>query len=1143
MLKRLLFFTGWALLLCLVFCLAVTITLWLDESLYMAVILWLSLLVAILVFRAAWIGMATLWQKRKLSRFYAPLQYSRLEQVLFEHWRTGATIIKRISRRHGGVPWFLLMGERCGKTSLLATAKLPIMSHQPENETVVPTRTLRWWFFKTAGFLDTSSFFLQGKPAAQSAWKKLAIWCGHLTAPAGVVVCVSCHDLQTKSMLELHQQARKIRTQLEPIMKSVRRKLPVHVVITACDQLDGFTLWAGKLSTKQRQQALGYGWQQSPVADRQDLSLLDPLFASLKQGIDLSRVSMLNGRMPEGETAALLDFSNNIAQLQNALHHYIAALCEPDAYFSSGSLAGVWLTASIELYPQQTRDALFVPNLISQVLPEYSQSRVPQAFAPHQQWLKKWGIFAATTVLSCALTISAWQTSKLLVSTQGDDPSSLTVRLQHHERWMENPWRYMPFLWLLRQRHQALEEALVQANRSAVKDIHLQLKTYRQKFYRVKPAQQREMILQLAQSILTRQAMLKGEALNALANLPKTTDALTLVAETPDLSERVKLAIERAQLRSSGQSSGILAMQQLLREMINSDAQWRWLIADDQQQEGLRITHFLSSSAHDSSLSGIWQDEGKRRVSRHIEQIQRASGESSLLPVFDSFWQQWPRLKQDAWLVFLLQMAQQEPLAAGQRASTAQLMAIAKGQDPISVFMHHTQQALAEISEYDAQPWLTELRRINALQHLPDAFSLLQFIDNREKRLRMTLRQWMSKDTGPLVISSGEVANWQQWREALHLAVNQAVTAGGQTLMLTEGLFSAGTAGQINPLTSAYLAWNHLHTPQAMTENDAGRSAVHALLKHQLTTLTANAMATSACWIEQNWHSKVLQPLGDRADQRSPAQQQEKAWRYLADFIKGPAISLMQPAAVGLQAGEFQGQSVPFTADFLQVVNHVLEPDDILLMPEREQTRSHDEISRLEQKIAQVEAQRAVLEKQSLKVNVASQPATIPGGARLMPIGTRLELHCANHSSLLESGSLLEEASFSWQPNQCSAITLTVKFPGTEIKHRYIGDSAWSDFLADFEQGERSFTLDEFSVEGIQPLTDLAIEQVLVRFTLSGHRAVRERWQQWKALNDEIIQLEDMREQQQVFQRSRQQPGYFQGKLATLPTSVAICAN
>lgn len=1144
MFKKIVFILGWAILLCFMLLISVVIATWTDSSLYVAVVLWLVQVFVLLLFRAIWIGMGSAWQKRKLSRLYKALQFSRKEHVLFERWKTGAAVIKLTRRRRENIPWYILVGERCGKTTLMATAKLPLMSHQPESDAVVPTRTLQWWFFKTAGFLDLSSYFLLTKPAALSTWRRLTTWCTRIAPPSGVVVCISCRDLQTGSKLELHQQARKLRAQLEILMKSVRRKLPIHIILTESDHIQGFTLWARQLTPNQNQQALGYCWQHYPIVDRQDISLLDPLFISLKQGLDLSRISMLSGSLPDASTRILLDLPQNISQIQYSLHHYIAALFEPDAYYANGLLAGIWFAASIESEQQhQKRDALFVQDLINKVLPENSKNTLCQAYGVRSQWLTKWLKPLLATAMTVVLLFSAWQTWKLMGPVNSRGIEMLSQHINKNEKWMTKPLVYLPFLPLLNHRHQFLEDELMRAAKDiSFNKIDPQLQDFRRRFYLVEPALKRQMIVELAHSILIRQAMIESQPLVVLAGLAATSPLLHITTALPHHSEITRLAVERAYLRSEKSVPGIVQMQSLLRELVASDSHWRWLVADDSQLNGLRVTHFWPHSNNNVELSGLWLAEGQQKMASQLDIIQRASGAPQPLPAINAFWKQWPHLRQEAWLEFLFAMAKEETLKPGMKANVSQLMALDKGLDPVTVFIRRTQRELADIHQSDTTPWLSELRRINLLIQTPGLFPRLQSIDNKEKRMRSALRRWLYDDVPAVMVNSREIESWMSFQTSLKETINHAMSASVLTPVLTEGLFDDNVTQNVNPLKTLYLTYAHLRKEMAQPENSPGRGAVWALLENQLMMLTANAMATSACWVEHSWQSEVLKPLGHRAEQRNPQQQQEKASRYFSDFLQGTVKKVMRPTLVGLRPGEFRGLGIPFTADFIHIVNHVVEPDDILLMPERGQTRTHDELTLLEKQIAQRTAQRNQLIS-PLQVEVASLPATVPGGALLMPVGTRLDLHCANKSWQLDSNNLYQESQFDWTPGQCNSVTLTVKFPGSELKYRYLGESAWHDFVADFDQGERRFELQEFMPESIHPLSGMHIKEVLVRYQLKGQQAVIERWQQWLELTNEIALLQTRYDEQQDLQTHRQQPRYFEGALTTLPTSVATCTQ
>jgi len=1142
MFKKLLCFAGWTLLLSALLILAVLITIWFDENLWLAIVIWLALIATVFLFRIIWSGIAKVWRKEYLRHLYAPLHFTRAEHVLFEHWRSGANIIRRLSRKRRALPWFVCIGERCGKTTLLANAGLPTSFRQSGTETIVPTRTLGWWFFRQLALVDVASNLVSGKPAAQAAWKKLVNWSGRLTAPSGIVVGISCHDLMHLSPLQLHQQARKLRTHLESLMVECGRKLPIFIIMTRGDEIPGLLAWANQLSSAQRQQALGYRWSYAPVVDRQDEMLLEPLFARLQQGIELSHVSMLQGAIPDNNTATILDFQQHLLQLQPALHGWLAALNEPDALFPGGQLTGIWLTA--QQHPaSQALESLFVQELLVEVLPVCHQQQQHQALSAHKQWLMEWRKPLIAGVLASWMLLTAGLSLPLMVSTNSHDVETLTQRLEVNERWMAHPFRYMPYLPLLRSRHSALEEALMKASSVTFTNARMQIKRWRAAFLEAEPAQQRQMILQLAQTIRLRQSMLQGESLSELAQRPATPEGLVLIKARAGMQELTVLALERASLRTGRVKPEIQAMQQLLVELVSSDSQWRWLIAPNEKLQPLTLQQFMPENLGSASLNGIWLPAGTPFLESVVEQIQQASGEEATLPVFQAFWQHYPALRQDAWLMFLLEMSRANALQPGQKARTSELMALAKGEDSGSKLVQQLDAALADINKKQAKSWLVELRRVAGLQRAPSALPLLQKLNDREQQLRSALRRAILRSPRDASINTDDIDHWQQWREALAQMINRAVSDAGHAPFIAR----TRSGDQINEQGQAMMQlqhrWLQLRDRLANRGSDAGQGAVWTLLERQLTTLTTHALASSACWLEDQWQSRVIAPLGKQAKMRNAAQQQEKVRHYLADFIQSAAAPLLISTPAGIRPLSLLGQSLPVTPDFMQMVNHILDPDDLLSTPEREVTRDHDAITHISEQLARHEKQRTALEQKSLNVEITSLPATVPGGARLLPVGTRVELHCARQSAQLESNNLQDKAVFNWTPNQCNAVSLTVRFPGVELKHRYVGDSAWSDFLSDFSTGERLFKLDEFSADNLATLRDLNIPQVLVRYRVQGAKAVIARWQQWQNLNDEIDQLQNERDELAARQKARQQTGHFQGKLTALPTSIAMCSN
>ena len=152
--KKILSSSGWLLLAGLLFLLCALVALAREGSLFTALFLWAGVLLVILLFRLLMVALGELRGHPRTHQFLARFQVSRKIYVLREHWRSGARTLKRLNRFGAEMPWFVFVGGRDGKTTLLDSAQLPVLSQLDARERILPTRTLKWWFFKQLCVLD-----------------------------------------------------------------------------------------------------------------------------------------------------------------------------------------------------------------------------------------------------------------------------------------------------------------------------------------------------------------------------------------------------------------------------------------------------------------------------------------------------------------------------------------------------------------------------------------------------------------------------------------------------------------------------------------------------------------------------------------------------------------------------------------------------------------------------------------------------------------------------------------------------------------------------------------------------------------------------------------------------------------------------
>lgn len=1139
MLKKLFVFAGWLILLCVVFLFCCTLGLWRNWSTVTIILVWLSLLVTGMVLSSALYWLTLLIKEKKVNRFFHKFRLSRREYVLFEHWKAGAGVVKRIQRQRPPIPWYLLAGDRCGKTSLLASSDLNVFSSDTQDNSVVPTHTLRWWFFRHVSILDLSGNFLNGTPTFHRAWGKLVSWIVRMPAPAGVIVCLSVGDLMNADASVLHDKARKIRAQLDPLMSKLKHQLPLYVTITQCDKFPAFSLWTKQLSVAQQQQALGYYWQTPPDIDGKDDSTLQPLFSALKKGFDLARISMTGAPVEPDDRASLLAFPESFAQLEKPLLVFLASLCEPNAYFTHTALGGVWFTST---EPQdknkKRRNAYFVHDLLMLHLPAFSRSR--DVIWQHNNRLR--AISGRLLLLGCigALGYSALRSADLMQhDTAALSPAELANLLVKNETHHDSPLIYAPFALVLNHQHQLTEQRLRTRLRSKPLDTEQMCAAYQQRFMAATAQTQRQMVLSLAQTILTRQKMRDGVTLEELVQQPAIPDDLRLNTIDASTSPQARLALERWEMQQPAGADNLEALHRLLSVLMADDRTLAWLVAPDDRLPTVQASDFWPQLPATVTLSGIWTRQGEAELTEWGNLIAAAGNKAELQQFIAAL----PGQRQNAWREFLLSVSPllQNPLASS--LSQSQLIALRQGQSPAMKLAQRIASDLDNIPPQSAQPWLVELQTLQKLSTQASEKLNLQKLQRVDAALRSGLTQWLQGGKSPAVTRSDEpqTVAWQNWQKSLNAATDRALNQPALSPALTEGLFTPqAEAKNVNPLITLYTSADRLRKTLESRNDEMGVEAVWSLYQNDADTLLAHALARSGCWINKQWQSKVLWPMRKNANTQNYDAQQALTWQSLADFVRGPIKGLLVINDQGPQAGEFRGQALPLTEAFVNIARHLLNPEDLLDVPLRKNTQNADQLSALSDRIEQMTQQQKALEAKAYNISIISRPATVPEGARLIPTGSRLTLECQSDVKVLDSMNFAEQAQFTWRPGQCQSVSLDVKFPDFTARYHYTGNSAWPDFLQQFIHGEALLNVRDFE-DNTDVLASLDIKHVLVRFKIADQAALQNAWMAWRTLGEQITTLNEQKQALEVQQQSLEPSATLRGRLSELPENAADC--
>lgn len=1128
--------------------------------LWSAVFIWLFLLVFIVLISMVWTLPSSVYRAGILTRIKQRFSQSRLNYVLDAYWKEGRYVLKRINRHHQHYPWFIVTGEKSGKTALLSGCSLPVSGFQVDTGPVTPTRTVRWFFFRTVGFLEVSSRFLNDSAAYRQAIKVLMRCLRWVPRPAGIIVCFSCSDLVLEEN-ELLIRARKIRIQTEKIFQATGRRLPVHLVLTNCEHLPGFSVLASQLSASQQNMPLGYYWKHSLILDRQDPSSLDAFFDAVCQDTGHAISGMLYGAhtLKKEDVSALLSLPASLQSMRRALCCYTSALCGPDAYFRPGYLAGIWLTtAQPRPFTKKNSRSLFFSEVASTLLPASLKDQKPEYSNIRQRVIHKLACPVLAAVL-CVMLIVSWGTvmGAFPGAPEKMNNSDIISQLNTLDALRSRPLIQYPFRMLLQRREQALSSAVMSRNACKPANITEVVSNFRHQFKEAGDATRRTMMLSLANTILTRKAIGQHLSLSEAMSLPAIPVPLRMTCSQdnrtfpapglhanheaysapPAAGYTLDVVRLRQHIPTKQGQTETLALQQLLRRELNESDPLKWLTTSDSHFTPVALTDFYPQSASREKLEGIWTLPGQKQVRAWLETITQAASEKN--HTLTRLQTRLDERQQSVWLQFLL-AAVKTPLPVYHQAQWAPVLVdIDEGNSSASALLATTREQLAAVSEENQQPWLGLLRQMGQLNDSGTKPSWATRLRAKSHLISAGFRQYVlhKKTTVPLHDTAAQQEKWNEWKHGIHLSVARALTSTSQSEPLTTGLFSPSSGPeQVNPLATLenhYTSLRHSLTP---SEESFEEETIWHLVHFEAELLTEHALNHSACRLQQQWQEHVLWPLSRNSDEMDYDEQEEMAGQYIGDFVKTAAKPVLSFDSNGAHPAKTGGQHIPVTPEFLRLVNHVLSPEDVVAMPKRHSTAQADKLEKLKEKESELDGIITDLESKPIPLQLESLPATVPGAAQVMPTGSQVSLFCDNQPQRLNSMNFSEHAEFHWQPGHCDRVQVIIRFPGFSLEHNYTGDDAWIQFLDDIADGHHIWPASDFP-EQESTLQSLHIKNVMVRFHTGKTSEIYQVWEKWDEQSRIKIEYQD---EQELYEENTQTDA-LNGRLSALPEKIATC--
>jgi hypothetical protein len=276
------------------------------------------------------------------------------------------------------LPWLLVLGELgAGKSAMLRTSGLELPAEYAHIVRAGPTRDCDWWLTNQAIVLDTSGRYLEADSDELSReWRQLLTLLRRSRPKVPLdhlILAIPVTTLFGRAPDEQTLIAHTLRRRINELTDILSIDIPIYVVITKCDLIEGFVETVNMLPPERLQEALGWTNDRRTFADAGEL---------VEAGLDPVR-TQLEGLLPEmvlRETdprrrRKLFLFPQEFEDAVHALAHLLRQAFAPSSYGDVPFLRGVYFTSA-------QREGATLSLLLQRLGHEWARSMVdPQSTA------------------------------------------------------------------------------------------------------------------------------------------------------------------------------------------------------------------------------------------------------------------------------------------------------------------------------------------------------------------------------------------------------------------------------------------------------------------------------------------------------------------------------------------------------------------------------------------------------------------------------------------------------------------------------------------------------------------------------------------------------------------------------------------
>jgi type VI secretion system protein ImpL len=257
------------------------------------------------------------------------------------------------------LPWYVIIGAPgSGKTTALLNSGLKFPLEQRVGKGALRgvggTRNCDWWFTDEAIFLDTAGRYTTQDSDATSdsvGWREfLALLRKYRERRPvnGVILTINAQDLivQGTAAREAHVEA--ARSRLEELNRELRIQLPVYLMVTKCDLVDGFAEYFEDLTADGRAQVWGVTFPYEQTLANESPQVFPAEFDALMTRLNERVFERVEAVRDTRRRTKVFAFPQQMATVREALTQFVTEVFDSRHFDGQILLRGVYFTSGTQ---------------------------------------------------------------------------------------------------------------------------------------------------------------------------------------------------------------------------------------------------------------------------------------------------------------------------------------------------------------------------------------------------------------------------------------------------------------------------------------------------------------------------------------------------------------------------------------------------------------------------------------------------------------------------------------------------------------------------------------------------------------------------------------------------------------------------